>query len=246
MARPIRWWSAGLSSLPADESWVDGTEATRFASMRFNKRRNEAMLARYTAKVTLAMARELPVVPHRLTDVTVRNASDGAPEAWIDGQPADLVLAMTDRADWAVAAVLEGRDRIGCDLELVEPRSPAFIRDWFTDAEQALVANSPEPDLTANLVWSAKESALKVLRTGLRRPTRSVEVQLGSTGETWSSLEVHGHEGVRMPGWWIRYGSFVLTVAAVVDTAEPVSLEDPPPLAEASPAHSWLDAPRLD
>ena len=33
-------------------------------------------------------------------------------------------------------------------------------------------------DAVANLIWSAKESALKVLRTGLRRDTRSVDVSL--------------------------------------------------------------------
>ena len=72
---------------------------------------------------------------------------------------------------------------VGCDLELVEPRSALFVRDYFTAAERERVAAAParEHDELANLIWCAKESALKVLRTGLRRDTRSVEVELGTS-----------------------------------------------------------------
>jgi len=76
---------------------------------------------------------------------------------------------------------------IGCDLEIVEPRSDAFVEDFLTAAERSLVAGAPDEDarhLLANLVWCGKESALKVLRTGLRRDTRSVEVSLpGGPGQ---------------------------------------------------------------
>ncbi len=151
---------------------------------------------------------------------------------------------MTDRADWAVAAVLAGEHRIGCDLELVEPRSAAFIGDYFTLRERRTVEVSDEPSLAANLVWSAKESALKVLRTGLRRDTRTVEVTHddGRPG-VWSPLTVTTTEGQTMPGWWIRYGAFILTIVAEVPTAAPESLESPAPLASATPGHSWLDRP---
>lgn len=244
MMRSIQWWSAGLAGVPGDDAWIDDAESRRFAAMRYTKRRQEARLARYTAKSTVAQARRLPLDTRSLARVTVRNAADGAPEVWIDGRESGLVIAMTDRADWAVAATLDGRDRIGCDLELVEPRSAAFVADYFTHHEQQLVAGSDDRDLIANLIWSAKESALKVLRTGLRRDTRTVEVRLESEpAASWSRLVVTADEGRTMPGWWISYGQFVLTMAAAADTAEPVSLEEPPPLASAEPGHSWLDDP---
>ena len=246
MAAAIQWWSAGLEQLPGDDSWVDDAERHRFASMRYRKRRDEAKLARYTAKGTVARAVERPHDSNALASITVRNASDGAPEVWVDGQAAGLVIGMTDRADWAVSAVLEGSARIGCDLELVEPRSSSFVADYFTDAERDVVAISADRDLAANLIWSAKESALKVLRTGLRRPTRSVEVRLSEPTQGWSPLEVRDVDGSVMPGWWIRFGDFVLTVAAAIPTAEPVSLETPPPLAAAIPGHSWMSSPLTD
>ncbi len=242
----IRWWSAGLADLPSDTGWIDDAERHRFGSMRYRKRRDEAMLARWTAKSTVARALGMPTDPAGLAAITVRNASDGAPEVSVEGRPAELIIGMTDRADWAVTAVLFGQARIGCDLELVEPRSEAFVADYFTEAEQAPVADAPNRDLAANLIWSAKESALKVLRTGLRKDTREVEVDYHPEGDgEWSPLVVRADDGREMPGWWTRYGSFVLTMAAAVETSPPVSLERPPGLASAEPGHSWMEAPQL-
>lgn len=239
----ILWWSAGIDHVPDVDHWMDDAESQRLAGMRYTKRRTEAKLSRYCAKTTVAKAVGRATDPSALRAITIRNAPDGAPETHVEGH--ELVIAMTDRADWAVAAVMAGADRIGCDLELVEPRSEAFIADYFNPPERARVHDSTEPSLAANLVWSAKESALKVLRTGLRRDTRTVAVAYEDehTVGDWSPLEVRSVEGQMMPGWWIRYGEFVLTVVAAVATAAPESLERPPPLSSATPGHSWLDHP---
>ncbi len=52
---------------------------------------------------------------------------------------ASLSVSMTDRADWAVSAVAPHGLAVGTDLELVEARTEAFVRDWFTPAERGLV-----------------------------------------------------------------------------------------------------------
>lgn len=241
----ILWWSAGIDHVPDVDHWMDEAESQRLAGMRYTKRRTEAKLSRYCAKATVAKAIGRATDPSALRAITIRNAPDGAPETHIAGHHDELVIAMTDRADWAVAAVMSGPHRIGCDLELVEPRSEAFISDYFNPPERARVLDSMEPSLAANLVWSAKESALKVLRTGLRRDTRTVEVAYEDEHAfgDWSALEVRSVEGQTMPGWWIRYGEFVLTVVAAVATGTPESLERPPPLSSATPGHSWLDHP---
>ncbi|HLZ39079.1 MAG TPA: hypothetical protein VKP64_15325, partial [Mycobacteriales bacterium] len=91
----------------------------------------------------------------------------------------------------------------------------------------------------------AKESALKVLRTGLRRDTRSVEVAVSldqPVGE-WAPLQVRSTEGGEMPGWWRRYGAFILTVASTAPTPPPVAIEEPPTLLSAQPMHTWLGRP---
>jgi phosphopantetheinyl transferase len=76
-----------------------------------------------------------------------------------------------------LCAVAPPSAEVGCDLETVEPRSPAFLADYFTDAEPNLVARTPAAmrDRVLTLLWSAKESALKALGSGLRLDTRSVD-----------------------------------------------------------------------
>jgi 4'-phosphopantetheinyl transferase len=240
----VCWDSSGMQHLPAAGDWQDAVLTERLRGLPYTKRREEARLARWTAKNAVALALGLDPNPRQLRDIVIRNAPDGAPEATIGGEPLDAVIAMTDRADWAVCAVMGGTRRVGCDLELVEPRSPAFVRDYFTPAEQDAIHTAQEPHATANLLWSAKESALKVLRTGLRRDTRSVEVSLGGdTDGDWQSLAVADIEGGCFPGWWKRCGSFLLTVVAEESFSAPRSLSEPAPLNSAVPTHGWQDNP---
>ena len=123
------------------ERWLEPALAERLARMPYTKRREEARLGRWTAKSTIARALGLdPDRADNLRGICIVNAADGAPEAIVEGQPLDGVIAMTDRADWAVCALLSGPCRIGCDLELAEPRSEAFVRDYFTSRERRQVA----------------------------------------------------------------------------------------------------------
>jgi 4'-phosphopantetheinyl transferase len=240
----INWFAAGMQHVAADGSWLEPALAERLVAMPYTKRREEARLGRWTAKVTIARALGMEPNLATLRQIVIRNAPDGAPEAIVNGEPLNAVIAMTDRADWAVCSIIPGSERLGCDLELIEPRSAAFVQGYFTATEQARVAAADDPDLVANLIWSAKESALKVMRTGLRRDTRSVVVELLDSGEgEWLKLEVTADDGRRFPGWWIRFGSFVLTVAAAVPTAPPVSLVHPEPLRSACPGHTWMADP---
>ena len=59
----------------------------------------------------------------------------------------------------------------------------------------------------------------------------------------WRALTVHGAEGARFPGWWVRYGDFVLTIATSQPAPPPASIRRPPPLATATPGHTWMEDP---
>ena len=242
---PVRWLARGVHDVPESADWLSPAESARLAGLRFAKRRSEVRLARWTAKQAVVRTLGLEQDVATLARIEVRAASSGAPTLFVGDEPAPVVVSMTDRADWAVCVVAPVGLAVGCDLELVEARTDAFVRDWFTPGEQELVrgaASGDERELVANLVWSAKESALKVLETGLRRDTRSVEVDLvdHAGDQRWARLAVRAEEGAAFPGWWRRYGAFVLTFAADADCDPPVSMEEPPGLAGATPSHSWL------
>ena len=136
------------------------------------------------------------------------------------------------------------RRHVGCDLELVEPRSDGFVTDFLTPAEQRTPSTRPaaDRDAAANLIWSAKESALKVLQTGLRRDTRSVEIEAAPrrAGREWAPLDRALTEGGELPGWWRRQGAFVLTVAserALSAAGRARRRRDP---RDRDAVHSWL------
>jgi 4'-phosphopantetheinyl transferase len=242
------WLSRGEPDLPAGDGWLTAAERDRAGQMRFTKRRTEFLVARFTAKDAIARslrARHGTVEPAR---IEVRHHTSGAPEPYLDGRPLPIPVSLTDRAGWAVCLVGDGA-AVGCDLELVEPRSAGFVSDFLTDSERRVVASQEHGrgrDLAANLFWSAKESALKVLRSGLRRDTRSVEVVplgLEALGREWMPLAARTTDGRAFAGWWRCFGCFVLTVASEREAPPPVSLEEPPALATAGPLHTWLERP---
>jgi 4'-phosphopantetheinyl transferase len=241
----VVWLSRSIDDVPASDDWLSPEEASRIETLRYAKRRTEVRLARWTAKQAVVRALSLDDASATLAAIEIRAASTGAPMLFVSGEPSPVSVSMSDRADWAVCVLSHAQVGVGCDLELVEPRSAAFVRDWFTPAEQELVqgvAAGEQSDLLCNLVWSAKESALKVLQTGLRRDTRSVSVDVIDRDglRRWARLVVRSEEGDSFPGWWCRYGDFLLTVAADADLEPPEHLEMPPRLAAATPSHRWM------
>lgn len=252
----MRWLARGEPHLPSSTLWLTPYEARRAASMRFTKRRTEYLVRRLTAKHAVLATLGWAVEESTLARVAVPNRLTGAPYVEVDGEPLGLDVSLTDRAGWGVCLVGSDLGAVGCDVEIAEPRSPGFVRDFLTAAEQHVIAQAGAPEqqhLLANLYWSAKESALKVLRTGLRRDTRSVEVVLDEPDEArsghWSSLHVVSrHDGDErvLPGWWTREGVWLLTVCYAEPGPSPTPLEAPSALRAAVPVHSWMARPVVD
>ncbi len=245
------WWLAhGEIDTPSTNGWLSTYETARLESIRFTKRRNEYVTRRWTTKQAVATALDLDRTHDALARIEIRNRPSGAPYVQIDGEQAAVDISMTDRSGWAVCLVGQPGSMesgtVGVDLEVVEPRTTRFVNDYFTAAERDHVRSQPDHrhDELANLIWSAKEAALKVQRVGLRADTRTVEVDLHGDRHVdgWSAMTVRGKDGP-MPGWWRRCGVFVLTIAFRDDAEPPQLLPGSSDLHSATPQHSWMHSP---
>ncbi len=221
------WLTRSEIDLPADTDWLTPEEVAVVSRLTVPKRERDWLLGRWTAKQALAISTgragwrlaERPGRSHsELARFEIRAAADGAPEAFSGGEPLPLSLSISHAGGRALAAIHEGGN-VGCDLEEIEARSELFVLDYFTPAEQDLVHSRPEAErpLYENLIWSAKESALKALRVGLKADTHTVEVDLLASGmeNGWRRLEVrHTRDGITFAGWWRQDDGFVITLAA--------------------------------
>jgi len=245
------WWLAhGEDDVPASTDWLSSHERDHLASIRFTKRRDEYVTRRWTTKQAIATVLDLDRAPAALARIEIRHRESGAPYVQLGGERAAVDVSMSDRSGWAVCLVgptgTMTSGTVGIDLEVVEPRTPRFVADYFTTAEQTYVRTQPtnRHDEVANLIWSAKEAALKVQQVGLRVDTRTVEVDFddGRQIDGWSSMTVTGQEGT-MPGWWRRSGVFLLTIAFAEPTDPPKVLATSSDLDTATPRHSWVQSP---
>jgi 4'-phosphopantetheinyl transferase len=230
----IYWLEQTASDLPFHNEWLSSNEILRLNAMRFPKRRADWRLGRWTAKNAVAsyFRQSNQTVP--LTQIEIRSAPSGAPQVFFDDHPADITISLSHRDGMAACSLVRGDILLGCDLEIVEPHSNAFLIDYFTDEEQALFARADNTNLLSSLLWSAKESALKALHVGLRLDTRSVVVRLGEQcsagvpsapvpGESnWAQLEVHHEDGRILNGWWQHAGKLIRTL--VSDPASPLPI----------------------
>jgi 4'-phosphopantetheinyl transferase len=227
----VYWLEQTEASVPAENDWLSAKESAVLNGMRFAKRRADWRLGRWTAKHAVASFLELPTDAQALAEIEIRPASSGAPEVFIRNCPAAVTVSISHRSGASICAVTMSGVDLGCDQEVIEPRSDAFVADYFTENEQALVAHVCEAERSrlVTLLWSAKESALKALREGLRLDTRSVDVNpvdeaLDFNG--WRSLRICA-DGRRFQGWWQQTRGMVRTFVADPPSDPPVLLQAP-------------------
>jgi 4'-phosphopantetheinyl transferase len=228
----VYWLEQTEADVPAENDWLSENEAVCLNGMRFAKRRADWRLGRWTAKRALSVCLDMPAHPQVFKKMEIRPASSGAPEVFFANQPAAVTISLSHRDGIAACAVAMSGVEMGCDLEMVEPRSDAFVADYFTVEEQAMVARAfvtDRPRLLA-LLWSAKESTLKALHEGLRLDTRSVIVSPFAAPfdlNGWSPLQVRYTGGRVFHGWWQNTRNILRTVVAAQPLDSPIPLSIP-------------------
>jgi 4'-phosphopantetheinyl transferase len=201
---PVYWLEQSASDVAAGNGWLAAGERLCLDRLRFAKRRDDWRLGRWTAKRAVAACLGLPADPATLAKIEIVTTTTGAPEVVLDDELriADsrleedgaapncqsptanwrLAISLSHCSGMALCVVADGGARVGCDLELIDAHSAAFLRDYFTAGERATVDRAPRESqsLLATLLWSAKESAVKALGIGLRLDPRCLEVSLAS------------------------------------------------------------------
>jgi 4'-phosphopantetheinyl transferase len=213
--------------VPWNDDWLDPSELRIQSGLRFAKRRSDWRLGHWTAKKLIAGQVGMPAHPASLASIRIEHAPLGRPIAVLPEGESLASISISHSCGSAFCALTFSSVRLGCDLERIESRDQAFIDDYFTPWEQALVAQSPAPGkaLLATLLWSAKESALKALGVGLRLDTRTLALRTASVSGTpegrWSAVEMWFRDSKSWPGWWSYENGFVRTL--VCEPLTPVS-----------------------
>lgn len=232
----IYWFEQTSADVPRENDWLSVAEQVRLSQFHIPKRRADWRLGRWTAKCAVSAYIGVLTSSPPLATIEICPASSGAPEVVVRNARPGLRISITHRDGTAACVVAPAGAAVGCDLEAIESHSTAFVADYFTREEQRMIeVESPlDRDVIATLLWSAKESALKALATGLRVDTRSVVVSRrgwnsgdnhpttlwrSAAGNPWAPLEVRQSGGQLFYGWWQRSGGLLRTVVA-----------DPPPL----------------
>ena len=202
--------------VPAELDWLTSGERERLDGFRFEKRRRDWLSGRWTAKLALLEITGMP--REEIARFEIASADDGAPLPKLDGGYCDVRLSLSHSDGRAFCAVSKAATLLGCDIELVESRSAGFVETYFTDAERERIecADSAIRDLLVTMIWSAKESTLKALRTGLRADTRSVVVidQSDGSGDGWTTVRTIASGAGEFSGFWRREGRFVQSIVA--------------------------------
>jgi 4'-phosphopantetheinyl transferase len=234
----VYWIEQVEADVPVDDYWLSANEACRLNQMRFAKRKNDWRLGRWTAKRALSICWDIPDDFGFFPEIEICPADTGAPQVLLSNKPAGVTISISHSSGKAVCAITPSEAALGCDLEMIEPRSECFIGDYFTPDEQSLVAHSlaEERDRVSTLLWSAKESTLKALQTGLRMDTWSVIVRPHelSAGEGWHPLEASaaGYQGFH--GWWKQADGFLRTLVSAPQAN--------PPICRTAPAYRGMRA----
>jgi 4'-phosphopantetheinyl transferase len=228
----VYWLEQTQADVPADNDWLSPSESIRLSNLRFPKRRADWRLGRWTAKLALAAYLSLPDDHQTLAEIQIRAAPSGAPEVFLNSRPSPTSISLSHCSGHALCTLVRSPVALGCDLEWIEPRSGAFVADYFTAEEQALVAQSSAADLPLllTLLWSGKESALKARHVGLQVDARSVIVRPGNVAygvERWHPLRAYYVDDQVFQGWWQHTDNFLRTLVSAPPPDPPVNLRSP-------------------
>lgn len=213
--------------VPAGTGWLSPREAAVYGTFRFPRRSGDWLLGRWTSKQALLLLEQDG--KGNPADWEILADESGAPIAYSEGIPWPFQLSLSHSNGRCLCALSRAQLRLGCDLERVEPRSSSFEETYFETAEIEMTDRFPAKRraVAVTFVWSAKESVLKALRTGLSADTRrariiSLEEQAVDQWQPFKAADAL--EKSPFTGWWMETAGMVMTVVTDSRVSEPIRL----------------------
>lgn len=217
----------GVEEMAVQQNLTTAEQAV-YRGFKTRKRQVEWLAGRIAVKqlyIKLSHNRYNPL------DLSVAREGTGAPYLIEGDIRTSGRISISHTAGCVVVLLTKSELRIGIDLEEVSSREPAFITDYFTPMEQNYIrGNQPlTMEFRANLLWSAKESVLKAISTGLGVDPLRVEidgVNVRQTMNGWTGLKAISKVDEDPVSWIVYYRDRINTVLTmcVQDSGELIEL----------------------
>lgn len=180
--RCVYWIKQEKADIPQSLDWLHDSEMKVLAGLKFEKRRLDWLLGRWTAKNAVRLfskVHDLSIPEVLISEIEICAAENGAPEVFYHSKRIPVVISISHSNGIGLCAINISPFKIGCDAEIIEARTPLFLQDYFKESEKDFIKSqeTSDKDLWINLIWSIKEATLKAKRTGLRIDPLRVEVE---------------------------------------------------------------------
>lgn len=194
-----------LDKIPPAEEFLTKRELETYKAFKIDKRKTEWLGGRYALK-TLAC----DFFNFDIHSMEVKNLASGKPVLLVPGGT-KLPVSITHSGPYAAAAIALTGQAIGLDIEAIEQRSPAWVKQCFDDRE---VFSKSAPFLTE--LWAKKEAVLKFLGVGLKLSCTEINFVFGHLEFQGKALDLWARQG--SPNIEVKVqdleGSYKLAVAA--------------------------------
>ena len=148
-----------LAEMPSPETFLSAREKTYYDTLKFEKRRNDHALGRYTLKKLLQES----FINAPLNEIEILRSENGFPELYFQSEKSALKVSLSHSNAVGLAVASTDVKSIGADIELIESRSKKWAEHCFYFTE--FTDGASDEYLTE--LWCKKEAVLKMLGVGL-------------------------------------------------------------------------------
>lgn len=146
-----------IAKVPPAEEFLTKRELAMYKEFKIEKRKKEWLGGRYALKKLAC-----DFFSFEINKMEVKNLASGKPVLLVPGGT-KLPVSITHSGAYAAAAIALTGSAIGVDIEAVEERSAAWVKQCFIPEE---LISKKAPFLTQ--LWAQKEAVLKFLGVGLK------------------------------------------------------------------------------